>query len=147
MSQSVQICNAPDLVGRVIQWWRDWAKMRRTIADLECCGPSELEHLAHDVGLGRQEVHTLAGKWPGSADLLLQRLKGVKLDIAEIARREPQVVRDLERVCTLCASKRKCRHDLAKDPVDPRWREYCPNTMTLNALAAERAIRDNKQAT
>jgi uncharacterized protein YjiS (DUF1127 family) len=147
MSQSVQMHDAPDPIGRVIQWWRNWARTRRTMADLERCGPSEVEHLAHDVGLNRQEICTLAGQWPGSADLLSQRLAGVKLDIAEIARREPQVVRDLERVCTLCASKRRCQHDLAKDPADPVWREYCPNTMTLNALAAERAIRGNKRAT
>jgi hypothetical protein len=147
MSQPVQMHDASGLMDRVVQWCRNWARRRRTMADLDCCGPSGVEQLAHDVGLGRREICTLAGKWPGSADLLLRRMRGVDLKRNEIARVEPQVLRDLERVCTLCASKRKCRHDLAKDPGDPVWREYCPNTMTLNALAAEHAIRDNKQAT
>jgi hypothetical protein len=147
MSQSAQISETPGLVGRVVQWWRNWAGQRRTMADLECCGPSELERLAHDVGVGRQEVCTLAGKWPGSADLLLRRMKGVALERDEIARLEPQVLRDLERVCTLCASKRRCQHDLGRDPSDTAWREYCPNVMTLNALAAERAQRRNDSAT
>jgi uncharacterized protein YjiS (DUF1127 family) len=147
MSQSAQISDAPGLVGRVVQWWRNWVRRRRTMADLACCGSSGLEQLAHDVGLGRQEIYTLAGKWPGSADLLLQRMKRVKLDVADIARVEPQVLRDLERVCTLCASKRRCQHDLAKDPSDTTWREYCPNVMTLNALAAERAACGNDSRT
>jgi hypothetical protein len=139
MSQSVQIDDAPGFVGRVVQWCRDWARRRRTMADLGCCGSSELERMAHHVGVSRQDIWTLAGKWPGAADLLLQQMKQVKLDAADIARVEPQVLRDLERVCTLCASKRRCQHDLAQDPADPAWREYCPNVMTLNALAAERA--------
>jgi hypothetical protein len=117
------------------------------MADLACCGPSEVERIAHDVGVSRRDICTLAGKWPGSADLLLQRLKRVGLDAAGIARVEPQVLRDLERVCTLCASKRKCQHDLAKDPADLGWRDYCPNVMTLAALERERAIRRNEQGT
>jgi hypothetical protein len=146
MSQSMQMLDAPGLVGRMVQWWRNWARRRRTMADLECCGSSELEHLAHDVGLGRQEICTLAGKWPRSADLLLRRMKGVALARDEIARRDPQVLRDLERVCTLCASKRRCQHDLARDPSDAKWREYCPNVTTLNALTAERAAPGNDNA-
>jgi uncharacterized protein YjiS (DUF1127 family) len=147
MSQSMQIRDAPSLVGRLAQRWRNWTKRRRTMADLACCGPSEVERMAHDIGVSRRDICTLAGKWPGSADPLLQRVKQVGLDAADIARGEPQVLRDLERVCTLCASKRKCQHDLAADRADPAWRDYCPDVMTLAALASERAIRADKQAT
>jgi hypothetical protein len=116
------------------------------MAYLGCCGPSEVERMACDVGISRQDICTLAGKWPGSADSLLQRMKEIKLDPAEIARIEPQVLRDLERVCTLCASKRKCQRDLARNPSDGTWREYCPNAMTLAALTAERATCGERKA-
>ena len=60
------------------------------------------------------------------------------LDPAEISRSQPQTMRDLQRVCTLCADKPDCEHDLAGDPSDPSWRDYCPNEGTLGALASER---------
>jgi hypothetical protein len=66
-----------------------------------------------------------------------RRLAALELDRAEIQRREPQVLSDLRRVCTMCKSGRECRHDLAENPYDPGWREYCPNVVTLDALSAD----------
>ena len=60
---------------------------------------------------------------------------------AQLARGEPQVLRDLERVCTLCGKKRKCEHDLMIHPSHPAWTQYCPNAPTLSALIAERSER------
>jgi hypothetical protein len=85
------------------------------------------------------ELRVLAGKWPD--DLLSRRLKQVELDAAEIVRSEPEVVRDLQRVCTVCGSKRKCDHDLANRRSDSAWVKYCPNATTLDALVAERRRR------
>jgi len=90
------------------------------------------------VGLsGAAELRVLAGKWPHSADLLGRRMRQIKLDAAEIVQVEPEVVRDLERVCTLCASKRRCSRDFPKERSPSSWQAYCPNTMTLKALVAE----------
>jgi hypothetical protein len=110
------------------------------VAALDGCGPSETARIARDLGVGGPELRVLAGKWPDSSDLLSRRMKEIKLDGATTARIEREVFRDLQRVCTLCASKRKCQHDLARNPADPAWREYCPNATTLAALAAERRI-------
>ena len=92
--------------------------------------------MARDLGMSRGELSVLAGKWPDSADLLSRRLERVNL-----AGVEPQVLRDLERVCTLCGSKRKCEYDLTIDPSHPAWTGYCPNAPTINALMAERSAR------
>jgi hypothetical protein len=85
----------------------------------------------------------LAGKWPDAADLLYWRMNEIKLDRKEITQADPQVMRDLQRVCTVCGSKRRCKHELAKNPSDPAWQKYCPNATTLSALAAERSARAN----
>src|SRR6516165_10680203 len=45
----------------------------------------------------------------------------IKLDRMEITHADPQVMRDLQRVCTVCGSKRRCEHDFAKNPSDPAW--------------------------
>ena len=109
------------------------------MAELDYCGPSERAHIAHDVGVSSADLRILAGKWPHSADLLLRRMEESKLDAAEIKQVEPQVIRDLQRTCSFCMSKRKCTHDLASNPSDPAWETYCPNATTLNALITERA--------
>jgi hypothetical protein len=123
----------------VTQWWHNWKTTRTNLLALDCCGAEEAGRIAHDVGVSVPQLRALAGKWPDAADLLNRRLAELRLDPAEIRRTEPQVLQDLQRVCTMCGSGRACAHDLASKPTDPVWREYCPNTMTLDALAAERA--------
>jgi hypothetical protein len=40
-------------------------------------------------------------------------LAALKIDAAELARTQPAALRDLQRVCSLCDSKRRCRTELA----------------------------------
>jgi hypothetical protein len=123
----------------VAEWWHNWKAARANVASFACCGAEETGRIAHDIGVSVPQLRALAGKWPDSADLLKRRLVELGLDTAGIRRTEPQVLQDLQRVCTLCTSGRVCAHDLASKPSDPVWRDYCPNTMTLDALTAERA--------
>jgi len=136
MSMSIHAEGRPGLLGRVAGWWRDLKLGRSALGELASCG-SEVERIAHDVGMSGSELCILAGRWPASPDLLSRRMEEIKLDAGNLARREPQVMRDLQRTCSLCASKRRCRHDLAANPSDPAWRDYCPNATTFAALQAE----------
>jgi hypothetical protein len=111
------------------------------MADFNACGPAEVARIARDVGVSRADLSILAGKWPDAADLLYWRMNEIKLDRMEITRADPQVMRDLQRVCTVCGSKRRCEHELTKNPSDPAWEKYCPNATTLSALAAGRAAK------
>ena len=122
-------------------WWHNWRTARANLASLDRCGAEHAERIAHDLGCTATELRALAGRWPDSADLINCRLAALDFDRAEIRRTEPSVLSDLQRVCTLCTSARECKRDLAEDPYDPVWREYCPNVVTLDALAAERARR------
>jgi hypothetical protein len=98
-----------------------------------------VERIARDVGVSGADLAILAGKWPDAGDLLYWRMNEIKFDPKEVTQVYPQVMRDLQRVCTVCGSKRRCAHDLANNPSDPAWQKYCPNVTTLSALAAERA--------
>jgi hypothetical protein len=126
MSCQIQIGERLGPFAWLAQWWRNWNRRRRNIAELDW-------RIAHDLAVSPAELRVLAGKWPD--DLLHRRLEQLDLDRAHV---EPQVLRDLERVCTLCGSKRRCRHELAGNPYDSRWIEYCPNATTLSALVADR---------
>jgi hypothetical protein len=138
MSISAHVHERPNLLRRMADWWQDLGWRSRTACDLSRCDPADVERLAHDVGVSSGDLCILAGKWPDRLDLLSQRTEELKLDLAEIGQVEPRVVRDLQRTCALCASKRRCRHDLVDNPADPAWQDYCPNAMTLTALLAER---------
>jgi hypothetical protein len=72
-------------------------------------------------------------------------MEELMLDATELARVEPDVIRDLQGVCSLCASQRKCRHDLVRNPSGSAWRKYCPNASTLAALMTERANSSKAQ--
>jgi hypothetical protein len=122
----------------VARWWQNWTFARSNIGRLDRCGAAEVEHIARDVGIGAPELRALAGRWPDAAEPLNRRLAALALDPAVIRRVEPQVLHDLQRVCTMCAQTRECGHDMVEHPSDPGWRDYCLNVMTLDALAAER---------
>ena len=141
MSRSAQTSERNGFARRLAHWWRSWNGRRRTMADLGRCGPAEMERIARDVGVSGADLSILAGKWPDAADPLYWRMNEIKLDRKEITHADPQVMRDLQRVCTVCASKRRCKHELASNPSDPAWKKYCPNATTLAALVAERAAK------
>jgi hypothetical protein len=120
----------------VSQWWRDWTRRSSALSELKCWGEDEVERVAKDVGVSASELRRLASLGPGSADLLLRRMAALNLDRNEVSRTEPRTFQDLQRVCTMCNSHRRCKRDLARDSADPAWQDYCPNAATLMALNA-----------
>ena len=139
MSLSIQTKESPVSGCWLVRKWRNWQRRRRAITEIGCCGRDEVERLARDVGVAGADLCVLAGRWPGSTNLLSQRLERLDLDTGNIEQMEPYVLRDLQRVCTLCASKRRCERDFAANS-GSAWEEYCPNASTLHALIAERSI-------
>jgi hypothetical protein len=126
--------NGPgSVVARLADWWRN---LRRERADLERLrsGGNDIEEVARDVGLSVSELCNVARKGRGASDLLRRRLSALRINPKRLSRAQPAVMRDLEKVCSLCGSKHRCERDLAHGPVDPRWRDYCPNAQTIDAL-------------
>jgi hypothetical protein len=117
------------------RWSRNHIGSGQTL-DLTLCEDREIERIATDVGLSPSELRNLARFGPDAADLLLSRMAALDVDRLEVARIEPQTFKDMQRVCTLCDSRRPCAADLARDPDDAAWQEYCPNVGTLLALSA-----------
>ena len=95
-----------------------------------------MERMAHDAGVSVNEFRELASHSSDSADLMLERMTALDLDPKEVVRVEPQVFRDMQRVCSMCKTQKRCIADLERDAQNPRWKEYCPNVQTLLALDA-----------
>src|SRR3974390_3040275 len=129
------------LIGLLVQRWQAWKEGRDSLAGLEVCGGGEVARIAHYLSLTPRELRTLAGKGPHAADLLYRRMADLGLDRDALASREPTTLREMQRDCSLCGSKARCRHDLARGAPQSAWHPYCPNDQVLHALATGGRIR------
>ena len=116
------------------EWWRNWRGTSSRSSELMCCGEYEVGRMARDLGLPVAELRKLAEHGPEAADLLLRRMAALNLDKDEVAAMVPSTFRDLQRLCTLCESHRRCARDLGRDPADHAWEDYCPNVAMLKLL-------------
>ena len=126
------------VVEAVIGMFADWLHHRREITDVCGCGTEEFRHIAHDLGVSASDLNELVRSGPHSADELPKMMAVLNLDIADIRRIEPLVVRDLERVCGLCGHKSRCHHELAAGTAAANHREFCNNAETLDSLTKQR---------
>ncbi len=115
-------------------WFRNWLSARTTMLELDQTGAGETARMAHDLGMSSADLVNLAGRGPDAADLLPRRLEQLHLDPGALAQTQPEVVRDMQRLCSMCRSHGRCARDLAHNPEDAAWRDYCPNALTLDAL-------------
>jgi len=92
----------------ILRWFRNWTRQ----SSLFSC-EDEVERIAKDVGVSASEFRRLASFSPESADLLRRRMAALQLDRNEVATVEPRTLRDLQGVCTMCESHRRCARDLA----------------------------------
>ena len=116
-----------------LQSCRDWVRGGRAL-ELSCVGETEVARIARDVGMTVAELRLAATQGSAAADLLFERMGALDLDPEEVFKIAPETLRDLQRTCTLCESKRRCARDLARDAEMPVWKDYCPNAETLTAL-------------
>jgi hypothetical protein len=126
----------------LMRHWRAWQESRHNAIALDTCG-GEAARIARDLSLTTGELRSLARKGADAAELLYRRIADLGLERDAIAYREAHTLRDMQRACSLCASKGRCRRDFARGAAPSAWRDYCPNDDTLDALAA----RDTGRAT
>jgi hypothetical protein len=81
--------------------------------------------------------------------LLLRRMAVIDIDPDELNSSDPLLFRELQGLCTLCRSRRRCARDIAYDAADPAWqgwKDYCPNGATLSKLTERRAAIFSRKA-
>jgi hypothetical protein len=114
-----------------------WARDRRLNRHLDECDSYEIARMARDAGLSSSELRRMSKLKPDAAKLLLERMAALHLNPETVAKTDPSTMHDLQRLCSNCASKRRCQRDFVRNLDDPVWRQYCPNAGTLDALQFE----------
>jgi uncharacterized protein YjiS (DUF1127 family) len=123
----------------------NWIRHRRERAELEAMDTTEFGRLAHDIGVSSSELERMveAGHDPKR---LSEMLCALGLDEAALARAEPAMLRDMQRLCSLCETIGTCRHALDAGIAPTTYRSFCVNAATLEALKAEKARAEKAKA-
>jgi hypothetical protein len=106
--------------------------------ELQRCDRREIESIARELNVSPTELGDLVSMPSDSIVSLSKRLSHAGLSETSLATSHPEVLRDLQRVCSQCPSKARCARDLGRERrATPS--KYCPNEQTLQALAREAA--------
>ncbi len=124
-------------VDRVIEVFGDWLKHRREVTEMCQFDGAEFGRIAHDLGITSADLDELVRQGPHKIEELPYLLKTLGIDEHALARAQPLVMRDMERVCALCRHKGECDHDIADGTLAQHYEAYCGNAATIDALEVE----------
>jgi hypothetical protein len=123
----------------LINTFADWLRHRRELSEIRQMDTADFDRIATDLRVAPSVLDTLVRQGPHAADELPKMLKVLGIDEADLARTQPLVLRDMERVCALCANKRACDRDLANGTAAEHYEGYCLNASTIDSL--ERPVK------
>jgi uncharacterized protein YjiS (DUF1127 family) len=122
------------VVERLTHTFSDWIKHRQELNEIRQLNASEFDRIASDLRVSPADLNELVRHGPHSADELPKLLEALGINEADLARVEPLVLHDMERVCALCQHKRECDRDLAAGTSAEHYKEYCLNAPTIEQL-------------
>ena len=122
-------------VSRMVDIFGEWLKHRRELREMREMDAANFNQIASDLRMSSADLEALVRQGPHAADELPKMLTALGIDQHDLARSEPLVLRDMERVCSMCIHKRKCDKDLAAGTAAAHYEEYCANAPTIDGLA------------
>ena len=121
-------------VETLINTFSDWLKHRRELCGMRQLNTADFDRIASDLRISPHDLNELVRQGPHAADELAKLLKILGIDEEALARTQPLVLRDMERVCALCHSKPQCDRDLAAGTSAEHYEGYCLNAPTIELL-------------
>jgi len=103
-------------VEMLIDIFGDWLKHRRELSEIRQMDRGDFDRIASELRVSPGELDTLVRRGPHAADELPKLLRALDIDQADLARTEPMVLRDMERVC---ASSMTSANATASSPPEP----------------------------
>ena len=122
------------VVNLVVDTFGEWLKHRRGLREMREMDAANLGQIASELRMTSADLEALVRQGPHAADELPKMLTALGIDQDALARTEPLVLRDMERVCAMCNHKRQCDRDLAAGTAAAHYEEYCANAPTIDGL-------------
>jgi hypothetical protein len=123
----------------MIEWMVDkvtaaLAQHRRRIAlrEMEALG-CEMPAIARDLGLTELQLRALALQEPGVPKHLKRMVAALEIT-DKFESTDSTLSRDMQSLCSLCNSKRRCGRELRGGTAAQSFEEFCPNAHNLIAL-------------
>ncbi|CCE10851.1 conserved hypothetical protein [Bradyrhizobium sp. STM 3843] len=124
-------------VQSLIDMFAQWLKHRRELSEIRQMDREDFERIAADLQVSPGDLDELVQHGEHAADELPRMLNALGIDEAALARTEPMVLRDMERVCALCRDKPRCHRDLAAGTAGAHYEDYCLNAPTIDRLGSD----------
>src|SRR5262249_31044835 len=121
-------------VRQLIDTFTSWLQYRREVNEMRRMDRGDFERIAEDLRISPGDLDELVRHGPHAADELPRMLQALGVDEAALARSQPMVLRDMERVCSLCGHKTQCDHDLVAGTAVAHYEDYCLNAPTIGQL-------------
>jgi uncharacterized protein YjiS (DUF1127 family) len=118
----------------LIDAFANWLQQRREMNEMRRMDRGDFERIAEDLRISPGDLDALVRHGPHAADELPKMLKALGIDEQALARTQPMVLRDMERVCALCDHKAQCDHDLIAGTAAKHYEDYCLNAPTIDQL-------------
>jgi transcriptional regulator with XRE-family HTH domain len=118
----------------LIDTFGNWLNHRRELSDIRQMDRADFDRIAGDLRVSPGDLDQLVRRGPHAADELPKLLKALGIDKTLLAQTEPLLLRDMERVCSLCSQKRQCDRDLAAGTSAEHYAGYCLNASTIEGL-------------
>lgn len=115
----------------------DWLKHRRELNEIRQMNRTDFNLIAQDLRVSPDDLDRMVQAGPHAADELPKMLQSLGIDETDLARIEPLMVRDMQRVCAMCRDKPQCHRDLDAGTSAAHYKDYCPNASTIEALTIE----------
>ena len=125
------------VVSLVVDIFGEWLKHRRELKEMRELDAANFDRIASELRMSSADLEALVRQGPHAADELPKMLTALGIDQEDLARTQPLVLRDMERVCSLCNHKRQCDRDLAAGTAAAHYEEYCGNADTIDGLGLQ----------
>ena len=125
------------VVSLMIDTFGEWLKHRRELKEMREMDAANFDRIAGELLMSSADLEALVRQRPHAADELPKMLTALGIDHEDLARTQPLVLRDMERVCSLCNHKRQCDRDLAAGTAAAHYEEYCGNADTIDGLGQQ----------
>lgn len=119
----------------MVAGWHNYRAKLAALNELEAANDHTRSRIAGDLGIDPSTLHEVVVHGTGADRLMERMMADFGIDAAALRKADPAGIRDIEILCSQCASKGRCARELAAGTAVARAAAFCPNAETFRAFA------------